>query len=173
MRLERSEPWNWYSRFAEFQFHKGAIRTFAVSVVAIKIDDFNSIKVRLEHWCRQERNSEKRIFQFHKGAIRTVDWYVYLYLHWYFNSIKVRLERHLFPNQHQCERHFNSIKVRLEQGSEERKDRRGWFQFHKGAIRTKVTIECPKKKSEFQFHKGAIRTQSWTSSGTTYLISIP
>ena len=33
------------------------------------------------------------------------------------------------------------------------------FQFHKGAIRTRMQITCSLKVLLFQFHKGAIRTR--------------
>ena len=33
---------------AEFQFHKGTIRTLAQEIIVVGIIDFNSIKVRLE-----------------------------------------------------------------------------------------------------------------------------
>ena len=56
---------------AQFQFHKGTIRTFAVFIVTIKINDFNSIKVRLELDNREEATVIEFEFQFHKGTIRT------------------------------------------------------------------------------------------------------
>ena len=33
----------------KFQFHKGTIRTPTLERIAAALDDFNSIKVRLEH----------------------------------------------------------------------------------------------------------------------------
>ena len=55
-----------------FQFHKGTIRT---KTLARGLDcrfNFNSIKVRLEHYIEKEQKQTEREFQFHKGTIRTV-----------------------------------------------------------------------------------------------------
>ena len=76
-----------------FQFHKGAIRTISSESVLSLVSNFNSIKVRLEHFIVEpfkadliNFNSIKvrlehmdpltgaaiSLFQFHKGAIRTL-----------------------------------------------------------------------------------------------------
>ena len=54
-------------------------------------DDFNSIKVQLEH---QNATTAFRaqIFQFHKGTIRTSFFFIFLLSTLDFNSIKVQLE---------------------------------------------------------------------------------
>ena len=55
---------------AKFQFHKGTIRTLHQLAKGLLIDDFNSIKVRLElRWSTS--SCIRSIFQFHKGTIRT------------------------------------------------------------------------------------------------------
>ena len=54
----------------QFQFHKGAIKTVRVSVIGSKHICFNSIKVRL----RPRKALGMLVlamFQFHKGAIKT------------------------------------------------------------------------------------------------------
>ena len=56
--------------------------------------------------------------------------------------------------------YFNSIKVRLELSKILGSSGSAAFQFHKGAIRTKIYTQCIKPYREFQFHKGAIRTSS-------------
>ena len=54
-----------------FQFHKGAIRTNYPKVEGEMVNDFNSIKVRLEP--AKDNGTEVSFrFQFHKGAIRTL-----------------------------------------------------------------------------------------------------
>ena len=79
--------------FSLFQFHKGAIRTFAISQssslfvnfnsIKVRLEllqvflldtiyiNFNSIKVRLEPAVNLIFEEPLPIFQFHKGAIRT------------------------------------------------------------------------------------------------------
>mgnify|MGYP006991522937 CR=1 FL=1 len=55
-----------------FQFHKGAIRTSLLSSsVSSCLDNFNSIKVRLEQIIIIMLHISHTLFQFHKGAIRT------------------------------------------------------------------------------------------------------
>ena len=54
----------------QFQFHKGAIRTWLRLIACCALFYFNSIKVRLEH-SRKTTNILFSTFQFHKGAIRT------------------------------------------------------------------------------------------------------
>ena len=53
-----------------FQFHKGTIRTCKIENCYLLIYDFNSIKVRLEHFTTAE-GIYAALFQFHKGTIRT------------------------------------------------------------------------------------------------------
>ena len=55
---------------AEFQFHKGAIRTVLGYLLLVLMLYFNSIKVRLE-LAPQRAFHSNYLFQFHKGAIRT------------------------------------------------------------------------------------------------------
>ena len=59
--------------------------------ICVKLDNFNSIKVRLEPNV-DSRTSVFIGFQFHKGAIRTKKLGGYYDALTYFNSIKVRLE---------------------------------------------------------------------------------
>ena len=75
--------------------------------------DFNSIKVRLEHYYKiyQLRHIK---FQFHKGAIRTILASDTFTARNYFNSIKVRLELNVRYYERFLKLNFNSIKVRLE-----------------------------------------------------------
>ena len=54
-------------------------------------------------------------------------------------------------------RYFNSIKVRLEHPIVSKYRAYSLFQFHKGTIRTVMTIS-QKWYKLFQFHKGTIRT---------------
>ena len=54
--------------------------------------------------------------------------------------------------------YFNSIKVRLERMTKHYIDEIPLFQFHKGAIRTLLSLVYVTVAPEFQFHKGAIRT---------------
>ena len=102
----------------EFQFHKGAIRTY------------------IRHVPRLHRSP----FQFHKGAIRT-----YLRRNGrkgkiYFNSIKVRLE---LGTHQRCtpfrlfQFHKGAIRTCHQVARELSKEQ---FQFHKGAIRTQLPI---------------------------------
>ena len=162
-----------------FQFHKGAIRTYADLFVKLRKQNFNSIKVRLE-----------RSLGYTTTAVLL-----------YFNSIKVRLEHASASSLASSIVYFNSIKVRLELNFGCIEFRLRLFQFHKGAIRTtdsnpyfftfidfnsikvrlelvlsllmlrlimyfnsiKVRLELAGhalavKIWKFQFHKGAIRT---------------
>ena len=103
----------------------------------VLVEDFNSIKVRLElEYIVQY--VEENVFQFHKGAIRTLQASGNLNGRTYFNSIKVRLELRTLKA---CPISF------------------GVFQFHKGAIRTPTSFGIAQKEAKFQFHKGAIRTR--------------
>ena len=100
---------------------------------------FNSIKVRLErnafYWCDLAPQ-----FQFHKGAIRT--------------NASAMISSGI-PN-------FNSIKVRLELWASVTRRQAKLFQFHKGAIRTGSGHLVASVLGWFQFHKGAIRTWLWS-----------
>ena len=58
------------TQLAQFQFHKGTIRTFWSSDRGGAERDFNSIKVRLELYVRSALAIVAK-FQFHKGTIRT------------------------------------------------------------------------------------------------------
>ena len=71
MRLEQAKVQGRTSHTAQFQFHKGAIRTGRGRIVRQNHTNFNSIKVRLEH-DNEHIPYLERVFQFHKGAIRTV-----------------------------------------------------------------------------------------------------
>ena len=53
-----------------FQFHKGTIRTAKEKEEQDKLNNFNSIKVRLEHLFYSPIVFTI-LFQFHKGTIRT------------------------------------------------------------------------------------------------------
>ena len=97
-----------------FQFHKGAIRTYADLFVKLRKQNFNSIKVRLE-----------RSLGYTTTAVLL-----------YFNSIKVRLEHASASSLASSIVYFNSIKVRLELNFGCIEFRLRLFQFHKGAIRT-------------------------------------
>ena len=77
---------------------------------------FNSIKVRLE----------------------LVPLFLLLVVIFYFNSIKVRLELNTMKNTSLLLLYFNSIKVRLELVLLQLSSLVPKFQFHKGAIRTKI-----------------------------------
>ena len=98
---------------AEFQFHKGTIRTRTAQQSDYRNKYFNSIKVRLEQAAEiqasiNEKNFNSikvrlehadfasqvlaQLFQFHKGTIRTNQNTMIISLILYFNSIKVRLE---------------------------------------------------------------------------------
>ena len=55
-----------------FQFHKGTIRTDSQQRERQNVENFNSIKVRLELHSRKV-STFMLIFQFHKGTIRTLD----------------------------------------------------------------------------------------------------
>ena len=92
MRLEHSKVGGYVASYVVFQFHKGAIRTYAdvgldsrnlnfnsikvrleppfSPILALILKDFNSIKVRLEPQDIKDIIFEQ-LFQFHKGAIRT------------------------------------------------------------------------------------------------------
>ena len=134
--------------------------------------DFNSIKVRLEHFI---------LFLVHSHSS-------------YFNSIKVRLEHRTACSSLFMDSYFNSIKVRLELQFHTPLLLQRPFQFHKGAIRTnrgrhrqraggyfnsiKVRLEHRNRGAFrivhlFQFHKGAIRTQMLSISILHFAISIP
>ena len=136
MRLERINPYFALSNIQRFQFHKGAIRTRGVEALVsvhlafqfhkgairtngkylsrIKLNDFNSIKVRLELNPTPESSIYKIPFQFHKGAIRTQKLVVFDSCNADFNSIKVRLELGALRILFTLNVNFNSIKVRLE-----------------------------------------------------------
>ena len=127
-----------------FQFHKGTIRTGEEPSRLIELNNFNSIKVRLEPTsfsceAREAYNFNsikvrlehgggnhcfgRLLFQFHKGTIRTLlEIADAAQMPFYFNSIKVRLE--LLEKQEGIE---------IEE-----------FQFHKGTIRTIRAADCRK-----------------------------
>ena len=121
-----------------FQFHKGAIRTYADLFVKLRKQNFNSIKVRLE-----------RSLGYTTTAVLL-----------YFNSIKVRLEHASASSLASSIVYFNSIKVRLELNFGCIEFRLRLFQFHKGAIRTPCRLATSSSALLFQFHKGAIRTRN-------------
>ena len=163
--------------------------------VIVPLQNFNSIKVRLEQPL-QEHDRDRIRFQFHKGTIRTWCSMRSTTLTIYFNSIKVRLELYL-PDAKACDNgNFNSIKVRLEPPVNSGALAVPPFQFHKGTIRTsnnqgninvdfnnfnsiKVRLEqsyylSPESiKDLFQFHKGTIRTSIGTVLRYHGVISIP
>ena len=56
------------------------------------VNNFNSIKVRLELAAFSMAEAESLVFQFHKGTIRTTASMVVSTVLFHFNSIKVRLE---------------------------------------------------------------------------------
>ena len=60
----------------------------------------------------------------------------------YFNSIKVRLELSLRSERNKSVSDFNSIKVRLELRVLNTSQSNMAFQFHKGTIRTRVSLAC-------------------------------
>ena len=76
---------------SKFQFHKGTIRTLCNLLIINSLTYFNSIKVRLEHQKRYDRELSA-LFQFHKGTIRTMGRPSLFRGFRNFNSIKVRLE---------------------------------------------------------------------------------
>ena len=53
-----------------FQFHKGTIKTFAVTDATVPKMYFNSIKVRLKQFAAYVHQT-LTAFQFHKGTIKT------------------------------------------------------------------------------------------------------
>ena len=91
--------------------------------------------------------------------------------------------------------YFNSIKVRLKLFIQLPEDEKYLFQFHKGTIKTEVTVQIacqhlnfnsikvrlklPTQTSPsdsactFQFHKGTIKTEVKTRSCLPCVISIP
>ena len=100
---------------AEFQFHKGTIRTFRNEegcALHSVLFQFHKGTIRTDHEGVVRQISLQ--FQFHKGTIRTVRWQREPLVSLYFNSIKVRLELEII------------IKVVIY----------ALFQFHKGTIRT-------------------------------------
>ena len=105
--------------------------------VIVPLQNFNSIKVRLEQPL-QEHDRDRIRFQFHKGTIRTWCSMRSTTLTIYFNSIKVRLE----PLA--CNILFDIAS----------------FQFHKGTIRTYTPLYVYALALPFQFHKGTIRTNN-------------
>ena len=138
--------------------------------------------MRLERITNEEQSRVRILFQFHKGAIRTSIEQAYVKTANNFNSIKVRLEHKTGEAMSLADFNFNSIKVRLElEHSKASINLLFSFQFHKGAIRTRISSRTnaqqlyfnsikvrlepwqeqmyQKYSSVFQFHKGAIRTQ--------------
>ena len=140
VRLELKLSTDTTAVLAQFQFHKGTIRTITgfleakwngyfnsikvrleltfLIVICLRLRYFNSIKVRLELEAAGINPYLMLEFQFHKGTIRTaiaVQKYKEIQ---YFNSIKVRLELNIAKRSIVRLPHFNSIKVRLEQYQE-------------------------------------------------------
>ena len=98
----------------KFQFHKGAIRTYAVRTDNVSAFNFNSIKVRLE--LQQRFLQDDCLINF--------------------NSIKVRLELQRLESAasvHGFQFHKGAIRTSHARQLETVKE---GFQFHKGAIRT-------------------------------------
>ena len=135
----------------EFQFHKGAIRTFCSTL------SFGCIE----------------LFQFHKGAIRTRASAAVLlsFVSFQFHKGAIRTVRDMVKRYNSA--HFNSIKVRLELWDQAKNAEQQTFQFHKGAIRTPRWSWHKLHTQTFQFHKGAIRTFQISNIRLLYLISIP
>ena len=101
--------------------------------------DFNSIKVQLEH-SNFRVQFEDTLFQFHKGTIRTQTEHEKQSYQSYFNSIKVQLEL-INTLQQRNVSNFNSIKVQLEHQKHFGANMKDMlFQFHKGTIRTFLSI---------------------------------
>ena len=99
--------------FSLFQFHKGTIKPVVPSFARVSLNNFNSIKVRLNLLVRRVEILIKPWFQFHKGTIKPHSWWLLSFHFLDFNSIKVRLNRLLFLNLSVYEK----------------------FQFHKGTIK--------------------------------------
>ena len=125
--------------FTDFNSIKVRLEHWKITPSQDKNANFNSIKVRLEQ-TERVNNNKSRLFQFHKGAIRTgyaqfenVDLNN-------FNSIKVRLEHKEVSYHLTSACYFNSIKVRLEQQNHIKPYSQYKFQFHKGAIRTPFSL---------------------------------
>ena len=151
--------------------------------------------MRLERITNEEQSRVRILFQFHKGAIRTSIEQAYVKTANNFNSIKVRLEHKTGEAMSLADFNFNSIKVRLElEHSKASINLLFSFQFHKGAIRTRISsrtnaqqlyfnsIKVRLEPSDFfayyavklfQFHKGAIRTGTADELNIASLISIP
>ena len=81
------------------------------------------------------------MFQFHKGTIKTSELTLAGVGDGGFNSIKVRLRLNVVVLHPLLLLHFNSIKVRLRRTKEELSNFFSIFQFHKGTIKTVVTLD--------------------------------
>ena len=90
VQLELSFYASAFRDIAEFQFHKGTIRTLMSQLKKLIIRNFNSIKVQLEQGIPKLLITASK-FQFHKGTIRT-SWRIVACFFSNFNSIKVQLE---------------------------------------------------------------------------------
>ena len=110
-----------------FQFHKGTIRTNALTSSSKCNSYFNSIKVQLELCDPKGYPYQVPWFQFHKGTIRTGVLAFYVRSGSNFNSIKVQLERKYGI----CD------------------SKRTKFQFHKGTIRTQRQTETEDPSRNF------------------------
>ena len=120
---------------AQFQFHKGSIKTLILLSCGCRLTDFNSIKVRLRHLTDGSASFVAQ-FQFHKGSIKTLcDLYKKGFVRtfqFHKGSIKTTREEELTL----LSTNFNSIKVRLRQGQPPDHSGKYRFQFHKGSIKT-------------------------------------
>ena len=100
------------SRTAKFQFHKGTIKTDTERLGCVVASNFNSIKVRLKHYCSNAKD-EIIPFQFHKGTIKTFRGLFPLFPVSSFQFHKGTIKTYTLTEEGRKHLNFNSIKVRL------------------------------------------------------------
>ena len=86
--------WRWRLIGGGFQFHKGTIRTPKLVEVVHQLDIFQFHKGTIRTACWSPLASFLTSFQFHKGTIRTPSGIISYRAIVHFNFIKVRLERY-------------------------------------------------------------------------------
>ena len=123
-----------------FQFHKGTIKTFTLTLETSVLSDFNSIKVQLKHTQASGKAGYADNFNSIKVQLKPLTGGLYVpsssQFQFHKGTIKTRLRSRAKVVYH----YFNSIKVQLKLCRPSQGDRRREFQFHKGTIKTRWSV---------------------------------
>ena len=157
VRLKRKYLWT-RTKWPEFQFHEGPIKTSPFAALCWPFDGFNSMKVRLKRRCALQQDMDIQ-FQFHEGPIKTEFSCSYLLLNGRFQFHEGPIKTLFCVHVAYYQRSFNSMKVRLKPYPWKLLNNTlCWFQFHEGPIKTRRSVVSRLRVKWFQFHEGPIKT---------------